>query len=705
MRRCRLAVVLMVAVIVIVMLSAIWASADIPRKINYQGRLSDPVSGLPLTGTHDIEFRLYDVVSGGGALWSETQSVDTDSVGVFSAILGNQNPIAIAFDSPAWLEVVIDGEILAPRREIVSVPYAFHAANCDSLDGQSPISFALWDSLSVTGTINDAGNPIDWTRLKNVPAGFADGTDDGVGDGYSLDASDGSPIDAVYVDESGNVGVGTTDPQGPVHIYGGASGATPEGGSELVIEDDGNARINLLSPNDAYPGLIFGDPQDNSVGWMIYNHNSDKLRLGAGDADRITITGEGDVGIGTSVPSTELEVAGAIRATAPQSRAMAVVGKATATGDQGNYGGYFRAAGDSATAVYGEAPSAENKLHYGGYFKADGPFGRGVYGESSMEGTSFGTGGHFEGKGDYASGVWGRATATGDFMNEGGFFTAAGEQGRGVFAVAEAEVNNTNYGGYFYANGTEGRGVYGACQGSYGIGVRGASTGIFGTGVYGLATGSLGRGVVGEVQYNSSLAYAIMGQTGSNPNAYAGYFIGKVHVSGNLSKTGGEFLIDHPADPKHKVLRHSFVESPERLLIYKGRANLEGGAVTVELPSYFEALVHPDGREIVLTCVGGYSPLYLDGNIAGGRFTVRTGEGGSQNQEFSWVVYGTRNDAWAQQNPVVVEEDKTADGEFKVGEYLNPRAFGQVVEPIKAPAEELMPPELPTLSRVDEVGD
>jgi hypothetical protein len=33
------------------------------------------------------------------------------------------------------------------------------------------------------GTINANKNPVNWTRLKNVPAGFADGTDDGGGGG------------------------------------------------------------------------------------------------------------------------------------------------------------------------------------------------------------------------------------------------------------------------------------------------------------------------------------------------------------------------------------------------------------------------------------------------------------------------------------------------------------------------------------------
>jgi hypothetical protein len=36
------------------------------------------------------------------------------------------------------------------------------------------------DALGASGTINDAGNPVDWTKLKGVPGGLADGTDEGV---------------------------------------------------------------------------------------------------------------------------------------------------------------------------------------------------------------------------------------------------------------------------------------------------------------------------------------------------------------------------------------------------------------------------------------------------------------------------------------------------------------------------------------------
>jgi hypothetical protein len=50
--------------------------------------------------------------------------------------------------------------------------------------------------------------------------------------------------------------------------------------------------------------------------------------------------------------------------------------------------------------------------------------------------------------------------------------------------------------------------------------------------------------------------------TGPLANGFAENFSGDVTISGNLSKSGGSFKIDHPLDPANKYLYHSFVESP-----------------------------------------------------------------------------------------------------------------------------------------------
>jgi hypothetical protein len=45
----------------------------------------------------------------------------------------------------------------------------------------SQATFATFkSSLAASGTINNASNPVDWSQLKNVPPGIADGVDDGI---------------------------------------------------------------------------------------------------------------------------------------------------------------------------------------------------------------------------------------------------------------------------------------------------------------------------------------------------------------------------------------------------------------------------------------------------------------------------------------------------------------------------------------------
>jgi hypothetical protein len=329
----------------LILLVAGMTSAAIPKKIAYQGRLTD-ASGAPLAGEHDLFFSLHNAESGGIMLWSEAKTETADSNGVFSTILGSTTPIQISFEEPRWLAITVDGEPLAPRREIVSVASAFNAQNADSLGGVASGSYSLVGhthddryytetELNTTDSINNASNPVDWTKLKSVPAGFADGTDAvGAGDGYSLDAADGSPTDAVYVGDDGKVGVGTTSPEAPMHIYAGSAGAvTAQPAAELVLEDDHTVTINFLCPPGSYSeGLQFGDADDSAMGWIMYDHINDKLRLATNNADRVTILNDGNVGIGTATPGYPLDVQNASSDAA--TRAISAVATSTGTGQQ-----------------------------------------------------------------------------------------------------------------------------------------------------------------------------------------------------------------------------------------------------------------------------------------------------------------------------------------------------------------------------------
>ena len=87
--------ILFLAVILFIVFSAY---AETPKTINYQGYLTD-AGGNPVNGTRSIVFSIYNVNSGGTALWSETQSVAVNN-GIYSVILGSVTPINLPFATP-----------------------------------------------------------------------------------------------------------------------------------------------------------------------------------------------------------------------------------------------------------------------------------------------------------------------------------------------------------------------------------------------------------------------------------------------------------------------------------------------------------------------------------------------------------------------------------------------------------------------------
>ena len=149
--------------------------------------------------------------------------------------------------------------------------------------------------------------------------------------------------------------------------------------------------------------------------------------------------------------------------------------------------------------------------------------------------------------------------------------------------------------------------------------------------------------------------------------------LGDVHVTGQLTAGGKQFLIDHPLDPDNRYLAHTSVESSEQLTCYSGTVVLgEDGTAEVRLPDWTEALV-TDFR-YQLTCIGRSEPVYIAREVADGSFAIG---GGTAGLKVSWQLTGVRQDAWAQANELVVEEDKP---ESDRGYYRHPEAFGHGLE-------------------------
>ena len=150
-----------------------------------------------------------------------------------------------------------------------------------------------------------------------------------------------------------------------------------------------------------------------------------------------------------------------------------------------------------------------------------------------------------------------------------------------------------------------------------------------------------------------------------------GSFAGNLTVTGNVSKGGGSFKIDHPLDPANKYLSHSFVESPDMMDLYNGMARLDAkGEAWVNLPDYFEAL-NGDFR-YQLTAVGARAPrLYVAREVTKNRFKIAGGRAGGR---VSWQVTGIRHDSYANAHRIPVTEDKPS---AEQGRYLHPDAFAQ----------------------------
>ncbi len=106
------------------------AQGTVPELVSFNARLSDS-TGAPISGSHSVTFKLFDVSTAGTELWTEsfpTLSFTTD--GLAYAELGATTPISItiADGRHLYLEVTVDGTTLSPRMSVVSVPYAVRAS-------------------------------------------------------------------------------------------------------------------------------------------------------------------------------------------------------------------------------------------------------------------------------------------------------------------------------------------------------------------------------------------------------------------------------------------------------------------------------------------------------------------------------------------------------------------------------------------------
>jgi len=95
----------------------------------------------------------------------------------------------------------------------------------------------------------------------------------------------------------------TASPDGQLHVHTGSAGSITANSDldDLVVEINADGGITILTPaaNQGFVG--FGDPDDDYIAGIDYDHNGNTFRIFANNSARIIIDSNGDVGIGTEL--------------------------------------------------------------------------------------------------------------------------------------------------------------------------------------------------------------------------------------------------------------------------------------------------------------------------------------------------------------------------------------------------------------------
>jgi hypothetical protein len=591
--------------LLVVLLLAVPGRAQIPRTISYQGILCE-LSGNPKPdNSYNLTFRLYDVGTGGSALWTETQSVQTKR-GLFFALLGSSVSFgsAMKFDKPYWLSIQVASESEMPTRiPLTSAGYSFNSLTADS----SKFAAAIKDGAVTNTKMSDGA-----VTSGKIASGQVVKSLNGLKDEVTLSAGSNVTITPSGNTLSISASPGSGGTISEVQAGAGLTGGGTSGTVTLAVADNGITNTHISTTAAIAPAKISG------TAWTAANDGSgsglDADLLDTKHAIEFASSGHdhmGQIWSGWTGSSDGFWLKGNVN----WPWGMLLV-DCNGTGEA--VWGYNNGGG---CAVRGDAEGSSSIGVYGGSDLYAAVVGRS------------GSGNGVEGYGYY--GVYGEGTQTG--------VIAKGTNGYGLWA-------SSTVGGSVAA-------------------------------VVGYNSGSNGNGVIGEAN-NGTSAYGVWGKS---TNGYAGYFDGKVRVSGYLEKAGGGFIIDHPLDPANKYLYHSFVESPEMTNLYSGTVTLDGGGeAVVTLPDWFGALNKDFHYQ--LTCIGRYAPVFISEEISGNHFRIG---GGTPGLKVSWQVTGVRQDAYAVAHPMPVEVEKAGT---ERGKYLHPRELG-LPDKMSVEADKTMKPE------------
>ncbi|HEY3355055.1 MAG TPA: hypothetical protein VGQ83_17510 [Polyangia bacterium] len=125
------------------------AWADVPRLLNFQGRLTDGL-GSTLQGQYSVTFTIYDAASGGTSCHGAAQTVYVNA-GLFNANINVTGTCNFAVPYFLGIKVGTDPE-MSPRLPLAAAPYSLTAGALVTGNNVYPVGHAANNIPWVDGT-------------------------------------------------------------------------------------------------------------------------------------------------------------------------------------------------------------------------------------------------------------------------------------------------------------------------------------------------------------------------------------------------------------------------------------------------------------------------------------------------------------------------------------------------------------------------
>ncbi|MEE8186462.1 MAG: hypothetical protein V3T99_02230, partial [Nitrososphaerales archaeon] len=248
-------------------------------------------------GDYELSFSLYDVETGGTALWGEIYSSVPVTEGVFHVILGSLDPLSLNFDRQYWLGVTVGGDTeFSPRIQLTSSPY--------SLNSQS--------ILGSTNTFPSDGDVGIGTTSPGATLQVGEGGVDASLDIYTSTQDVGGTRAIRLIKQDATANWGSMTLKNDAIEFGGAG--TIAGtlrladGMNLNLGTDQKVTFGDVPGSFAMTAEIDHDYIDNNNGKLNFNTKQSGTMQTVMHLDNA-----GNVGIGTESPEDALHVAGNIR--------------------------------------------------------------------------------------------------------------------------------------------------------------------------------------------------------------------------------------------------------------------------------------------------------------------------------------------------------------------------------------------------------